>query len=558
MKNISIAAKLAVAFGVLIAIAVGLNLYVFMNKRTLEQTSAWTEHTYKVLEQADRMGGAMVDQETGFRGYLVTGNTGNLDPYKAGTTAFDTALARIKDLTSDNAKQQTRLDEVKALALGWRSDVAEKGIRLMSAEATREQARDLERTGAGKTAMDGIRAKIKVIDADERALLVQRAAAQQDAFFSITLAIVLSAALLVAISVGAVVLLTAAIAAPVRMTTTKMQEIAAGQLDTVVEVSDRRDEIGQMAKTLLTLRNTLRDGEAMRREREAAAEAEAAVIRRRAELAANFTRRMADLATGFTRSSSDVAGAARNLSATAEETSRQAQAVSGAAEEAASNVQTVAASTEELSASIREIAAQVGKSNSSIDAAADEASQTANDVRGLAEAAQKIGEVVVLISTIADQTNLLALNATIEAARAGEAGRGFAVVASEVKQLASQTAKATEEISAKVSEIQQATGRTVSSISKIVDTVGSVREISGMIAAAVEEQGAATNEIATNTQRAAEGAGAVTGNISGVGRAAEMTGSASTQLLGLSSSLQAQATALQGEVETFVKDLQAA
>jgi methyl-accepting chemotaxis protein len=558
MKNLSIAAKLIAAFGVLIAIAVGLNLYVFMNKRTLEQTSAWTEHTYKVLEQADRMGAAMVDQETGFRGFLVTGSTGNLDPYKAGTANFDTAFAKIKELTSDNAKQQARLDEVKAMASSWRTDVAEKGIRLMGAEATREQARDLERNGAGKAAMDGIRAKIKAIDADERALLVQRAAAQDDAFFSISLAIVLSAALLVAVSVAAVAMLTAAIAKPVRTTTAKMQEIAEGRLDTAVDVSDRRDEIGQMTKTLLTLRDTLREGEAMRREREAAAAAEAAVIRRRAELAANFTKRMTDLAAAFTRSSSDVAGAARNLSATAEETSRQAQAMSGAAEEAASNVQTVAASTEELSASIREIAGQVGKSNSSIDAAADEANQTANDVRSLAEAAQKIGEVVVLISTIADQTNLLALNATIEAARAGEAGRGFAVVASEVKQLASQTAKATEEISAKVSEIQQATGRTVSSISKIVDTVGSVREISGMIAAAVEEQGAATNEIATNTQRAAEGAGTVTGNISGVGRAAEMTGAASSQLLGLSSALQSQATALQGEVETFVKDLQAA
>jgi methyl-accepting chemotaxis protein len=210
-----------------------------------------------------------------------------------------------------------------------------------------------------------------------------------------------------------------------------------------------------------------------------------------------------------------------------------------------------------MSASIREIAGQVAKSSEVANTAAGEASRTEADVKALSEAATKIGEVVDLINNIAGQTNLLALNATIEAARAGEAGRGFAVVASEVKQLAAQTARATEEIGSKINEIQSATNRTVGSIDKIVGTVAQIQQISTVIASAIEEQGAATGEISSNTQLAARGTEDVTNNINGVGRAAEMTGSASTQLMGLAGNLNTQAADLQKEVTEFVKQLRA-
>ena len=345
---------------------------------------------------------------------------------------------------------------------------------------------------------------------------------------------------------------------PLKVLVDAMAKMSKGDLAVVVQGADRKDEIGSVARTLEVFRSGLLETEQLRMEAQATEAQNAEKLRKaRHQIADQFQAKMGALADAFGKSSHEVSEAARNLSATAEETARQAQAVSGAAEEASVNVQTVAASTEEMTASVREIASQVSRSASVANTAASEAARTESDVRALSEAATKIGEVVELINNIAGQTNLLALNATIEAARAGEAGKGFAVVASEVKQLAAQTAKATEEISSKINEIQQATNRTVGSIERIVNTVSDIQSISTMISAAIEEQGAATGEIASNTQLAARGTEQVSDNINGVGRAAEMTGAASTQLMGLSSNLSTQAVDLQREVSSFVQQLRA-
>nr|WP_183857589.1 methyl-accepting chemotaxis protein [Prosthecomicrobium pneumaticum] len=277
----------------------------------------------------------------------------------------------------------------------------------------------------------------------------------------------------------------------------------------------------------------------------------------RAAIAADFETKMGLLAEALASSSNEVQMAARNLSVSAEETSRQAIAVTGAAEEASNNVQTVAAATEELTSSIGEIGAQVSRAADMAVDGSQEVNRTASDIRELSEAAAKIGEVVKLITDIAAQTNLLALNATIEAARAGDAGRGFAVVAQEVKQLADQTARATQEIGHKVADIQKATGRTVGSIESIVATIAQIREATAMIASAVQEQTAATHEIASNVHMAADGTGAVNDNIAGVSRAAEMTGAASTQLSSLSTSLSDQADEMQRRVDDIVRSLRA-
>ncbi len=260
-----------------------------------------------------------------------------------------------------------------------------------------------------------------------------------------------------------------------------------------------------------------------------------------------------------------IAGAAKgvqtqsqSMSAAAEETSQQSNAVAAAAEEASANVQTVASASEQLAASISEISRQMSESMKAGQGAVTEASTADTKVRGLAEAAQKIGEVVKLISDIASQTNLLALNATIEAARAGEAGKGFAVVASEVKNLANQTAKATEEIGQLVGAIQGATSETVNAIGSIGKTIGKISEISTTVASAVEQQRGATQEIARNVQEAAKGTQEVSANIGGVSQAAGATGAAAAQLLQTSEELGKQSDVLRDQVQTFLDRARAA
>jgi methyl-accepting chemotaxis protein len=247
----------------------------------------------------------------------------------------------------------------------------------------------------------------------------------------------------------------------------------------------------------------------------------------------------------------------QSLSGSAEETTRQSAAVAAASKQASANVQTVASATEELSASVQEVGRQAAQSAAIAQKAVEEAGRSNRMVSGLAEAAQKIGDVVNLINDIAGQTNLLALNATIEAARAGEAGKGFAVVASEVKSLATQTAKATEDIAGQIAAIQGATEQSVETIKAIGETIAEVNSIVSAIAAAVEEQSAVTKEIAGNVQQAATGTQEVSSNIAGVNQAAESTGGIAGQMLDAATELSRRSEQLSRDVKSFLAEVKA-
>ena len=339
-----------------------------------------------------------------------------------------------------------------------------------------------------------------------------------------------------------------------------MRELANGNFDVVLPGLGRKDELGEMAGAVEDFKlKAIAKAERDAAEHDAQNKASAAA--RRAELirfADEFETAVGSIVANVSASAVQLEGAAGILTRTAETTQALSSQAAGASEQASSNMQSVASATEELSASVDEIGRQVQESNRIAEAAVVQAEQTDERIGKLSRAAQEIGDVVKLITAIAEQTNLLALNATIEAARAGDAGRGFAVVASEVKSLASQTAKATDEISSHITGMQGATQESVAAIKEIGTTIGQVSAIASTIASAVEEQGSATQEIARSVQTVAQGTHAAAANIMEVNRGAMETGSASENVLDSARSLSTESTRLREELARFMANIRAA
>jgi methyl-accepting chemotaxis protein len=337
-------------------------------------------------------------------------------------------------------------------------------------------------------------------------------------------------------------------------------KMAAGELDIEIPGATRGDEVGDMAKTVVVIRQNAE--QKARDEAEAKNKQDQITAKQRKadmiKLADDFESAVGEIVETVSSASTELEASATTLTATAERAQELTTAVAAASEEASTNVQSVASATEEMASSVNEISRQVQESARMANEAVDQARKTNDRVSELSKAAARIGDVVELINNIAGQTNLLALNATIEAARAGESGRGFAVVASEVKALAEQTAKATGEIGQQITGIQAATQESVGAIKEISGTIERLSEISSTIAAAVEEQGAATQEISRNVQQAAQGTQQVSSNITDVQRGASETGTASSQVLSAAQLLSGDSNRLKLEVGKFLNSVRAA
>ena len=392
-------------------------------------------------------------------------------------------------------------------------------------------------------------------EASEQILQDTNQIKQQTNFLMTVLAIGAAALLGVMVAVG--LLSQLHILKPLRAYSRQLRQLVSGGGDAGGKMIKAKlaefQDLGAAAESLREA--AAHRAEARQREEELARQAEQERRQTLQELADHFQENVGGVVHAVSEAASEMHDSANAMLKSTDETSNMSSTVASASEEASTNVQTVASAAEELSSSISEISRQVAQSTQIAGTAVAEVDNANQKVQGLAQAAQKIGEVVALITDIADQTNLLALNATIEAARAGEAGKGFAVVASEVKNLANQTAKATEEISAQIGGIQGATQDAVTAIGSIGGTIAQINEIASAIAAAVEQQGAATQEIARNVERAAAGSHEVTSNISGMQGACQSSGASANQMLASADALAQQSEVLRNEVDQFLSNI---
>ena len=508
-------------------------LSVSRANRTVQATRA---DLFKMIAETDlaevqNLATALTDDKTQFHAYLDTAKAARPED-----------AAKFDALASEYDRLSTFMQQAATSALANRDKEAIDLVHQQVSAPLAQLTKDLSAL-----------ANATVKDQDEEAAAAEGATT---AAITLTLSLVCIG---VVVGVGfALFVARIGITNPIAAITRAMQDLAGGNKTVVIPGTDRGDEVGAMAKTLQVFKDNMLEADQLRTDQEESKQrAEAERRKAMLDLADSFEANVGGVVGSVTSAAEKLQNTAQAMSATAEQTTRQSAAVAAASEETTQNVQTVASATEELSASISEITTQVNESTRIVGDAVAQANDTNAKVRGLADAAQKIGDVVRLINDIAGQTNLLALNATIEAARAGEAGKGFAVVASEVKTLATQTAKATEEIAGQVRSIQEATASSAQAIETITKTIFRVSEISTAIASAVEEQGAATQEISRNVQQAAQGTQEVSSNSTGVSEAARQTGLAATEVLNSAGELSRNGGALREQVGKFLRTVRA-
>lgn len=547
--NRSIGVKLTATFAVLIGMFLLVAITTFASLGVIQKADGWNTHTYEVLAHANDLIGGVVNQETGVRGYLVSGDESFLEPYIAGKKAYALSMKALLDLTSDNPAQQARLQKLAQLENEWRTKIAMREIALMKDPATVEQARKIEASGAGKGVMDALRGVHAQFVQEESSLLVVRTQAKNNAALFAEWAIILGSVIIIAAAGALGFLLTRHIGTAVARLTKAMGQLAGGDNTAQVPFTERADEIGEMAKSVLVFKNAAIEKQRIERDadearqlsdeeriaHEAAKAAEAAQVDAAVEALASGLQRLslgdltaridqpfADsldrLRSDFNESVEKLGQALVDVTGNIGVIHKNAAEMRSAAEQLSGRTAQQAASLEETSASLEQITATVASSSerareaslkaadakSASDSSANVVADAGEAMGRIESASDEIAKIIGVIDEIAFQTNLLALNASVEAARAGVAGTGFAVVAQEVRELAQRSADAAKQIKGLIeksgTEVQNGVNLVKATEEALNRIAGHVTEINahiGSIAEAAQEQSIGLQEINT-------------------------------------------------------------
>ena len=552
-RNLKITRKLAVGLSVLMLVLLLFALFTFLQNRNVEAVARESAKAYETTVKLREVQVELLDMSSLVRGVLVTGNDYLVGIYNSTSQAFDKDIEILISLYEGDPEGQAIARDLKKTVTELRNNVYGKQLVMMMDPNQQAQARDMEIKGESWPFIEKVLVNVGKATERQAELLKEKRAATQAAYRQNNLVALVSTLAAVVLSVITAVLLSRSIGKPITTITGTMLALADRKMDVEIPHTRRGDEIGDMGRAVQVFRDNMVRADELAAEQQRVQAAQLEAGKRLETLTNDFDGRVGEVLSRVEGANETMSGSANEMQSIATDTQEKSVVVVSSANEASTNVQTVAAATEELLASIQEISAQASKSSQVANEASDVAGETQSTVRELEVSANRIGEVVALITDIAEQTNLLALNATIEAARAGDAGKGFAVVANEVKNLATQTAKATDEISTQVTGIQATTGQSVKAMERVSDIIREITEIASGIAAAVEEQSAATREIAENVNQASVGTNQVTEAMSDISQACDATGGAADKVRSAVEELTEQASTLNREVRSFLE-----